>query len=77
MLVHDKEIPAPVEWMEYDRETGKISLVHEDGSLRYLGVELDNKTRENLKHGINIVMSLIQNSKLIKSIRVSLVVQDY
>lgn len=77
MLVHDQEIPQSVEWVEYDKMTGKISLIHEDGSLRYLGIDLDSRTKSNLRHGINIIMSLIQNSKIIKSNRVSLVVQDY
>lgn len=77
LILHDKDLKSELQWVEFDKETKKLSLVHEDGTPQDLGIALDDKTASNLSHGQAISLACVQNKKLTGVQNLTLVVQDY
>jgi hypothetical protein len=77
LIVHDKEIISPVQWAEFDTADNKLSLIHEDGSVQELGLEIDKKMQGNLLKGKELTLAKIENKKICSSMKAPIVIKDY
>jgi hypothetical protein len=77
LIVHDKKIRSPVEWVEYDHCDESLSLIHNDGSIQELGLKIDKKTHGNLLHGKEVTIARIEKKEIKSSIKVPIVNKEY
>ncbi len=77
VIIHDRGMKSPVQWVEYHVGDNKIFLIHEDGSSQNLGLEIDGRMKGNLSHGVGITLVRIVDGKVGATQKVSLMIQDY
>ena len=76
-VVHDRNIPAPVDWAEYDESERKLFLILNDGVTQDLGVTINQKMHNNLMEGEEITLAKIVKGTFSAVQTVSLIVKDY
>ena len=64
LIVHDKEIASPIQWIEYYEADDIFSLIHENGHIQPLGLKLDHKMKENLLHGSKVTLAHLVDNKI-------------
>lgn len=77
LLVHDKPVSSDIQWVEYNTDEKKFTLIHEDGSTQDLGIDLNEKSCANLLSGMEVRLAYISNHKIQDVQTVSIVIQDY
>ena len=64
MIIHDQELVSPIQWIEYYEAEDSFSLIHEDGHIQPLGLQLDQKMKANLKHGTEVTLACLFDKKI-------------
>ena len=77
LIVHDQPIQSRIEWVEYDQNTNQFALIHENGKIQDLGIELDQAVIGNLSHAQEVTLSYLLDKKIKSSQTVVLLVKDY
>jgi hypothetical protein len=77
LIVHDKDLTSPIQWAEYDRADNKLSLIHEDGTVQELGLEIDTKMQRNLLQGKEVKITKKENKKIRSSMKAPIIIKDY
>jgi len=77
LIIHDTPVQSTIQWVEYDTQMNQFSIIHAQGRIQELGIELDKEMISNLKHGQKITMSYLSNKQIKSSQTVVLVVKDY
>ncbi len=76
-VVHDSDIPSPVDWVEYDEYEKKVSIVTEDGVMQDLGIEINDQTHNNIIGSEEITIAKLNDGEFSAVQTVSLIVKDY
>lgn len=77
LIVHEQEVGCPIQWVEFDPSENTFSLIHEDGRIQDLGIELDDKIKNNLSHGQEVTLAHLVNKEIKSTQSVTFVVRDY
>ncbi len=77
MIVHDKPLASSIQWIEYCEIEDSFLLIHEDGHIQALGLQLDPKMRENLKHGTEVTIAYLLNKKIKSSQTVVFLIKSF
>lgn len=77
MIMHDKKLPSHLEWIEFNKEDNKLYLIDENGMATDLGLTIDEAMRKNLSHGVEVLLTELNDSKIVSQQKVSIVVQNY
>lgn len=77
LIGHDQDIQSDIQWIEYDQSDNSFVLIHEDGTVQDLGLNIDKKMQSNIVHGIDVTLVKVVDNKMLSSQNVTLVVKDY
>ena len=77
MIAHDRELTSTIQWIEYDPESDDFSLIHEDGNLQALGIEFDEKTKDNLLKSQEVVLLLVRNKEVVSKKTAIILIKEY
>lgn len=77
LILHDHDISAPVQWIEYDCEDNQLFLILENGKLQDLGLHLDDKMKGNLVQGLEVTLAKVADKKIQSSQKTTIVIKDY
>lgn len=64
LIVHDQEITSPIQWIEYDEVDDSFSLIHENGHIQPLGLQLNQKMKANLLHASEVTLAHLADKKI-------------
>lgn len=67
LIIHDRKITSTVDYIEYDPQEKSFSLIYDDGKMQELGVEFNEKIKDNLLHGSEVTLARMKNKKIISS----------
>lgn len=76
LIVHDQSITDTIEWIEYDKTEDTFNIILDDGTLIPLGIALDQKMKGNISNGVEVKLAHIQNSQILSSQSVMLLIRD-
>jgi len=77
LIIYDKPIQSKIQWIEYRPENEEFFLIHENGTPQELGLTFDSKMKENLQHGIEVILAHVIDGKFQSTYKTSLIIQDY
>jgi len=77
LIVYDKEIASPIQWVEYDLSENQLYLVHEDGIPQPMGIDIGADVQSHLVNSQKIMLARLSESKITEQNLVSLVIKDY
>ena len=77
LIIHDKDMPSDVEWIEYNTIEDQFSLIHHDGQTQDLGIKFDTKIKQNLLHGTEVTLALMLDKKIVSSHKAVFVIKEY
>ena len=61
LIIHDQALDGTVDYIEHDPETQSFALIFDDGRMQELGITLDQKMKNNLMHGTEVTLTLMEN----------------
>ncbi len=76
VLIHDKNIPDNVLWLEYDQPLGEFSIVHDNGMTQPVGFPLDSNIVKQLSHGDTIKLCHLINKKIVSQKKVTFIYKE-
>ncbi|MFP4098086.1 MAG: hypothetical protein ACLFP8_06795 [Alphaproteobacteria bacterium] len=76
-IIYDQTLEEPFEWAEYETSTGTLYLVHQDGTMQNLGLDIDGKMKENIAHGSQVNLLQIVEGKVVAHFETTLIIRDY
>lgn len=74
VILHDQELPTSLEWIEYDPQRNKMTLVFEGGKSQDLGLAIEKKATKNLLQGQKITLSYIKDQKIVSNLDIPLII---
>ncbi len=77
LIAHDVPLPSRILWVEYDVPDDSFTLVHREGRIQDLGIDMTDKMRENLEHGKIVQIAHLVEKKIKSAQKVTLVIRDY
>lgn len=77
LIIHDQPIRSRIQWIEYNPHEESFSLVHQDGAIQDLGLKFDAKMKENLKHGVEVILAHVVSGEFKRTYKTTLVIQSY
>lgn len=77
VIIHDQPIVSKIQWIEYDPNESDFLLVHEDGTVQNLGLPFEDKMKNNLQHGTEVILAYVVNGEFKTTYKTKLVIQDY
>lgn len=77
LILHDQDISAAVQWVEFDSENDKVYLVLENGRLQSLGFHIDAKMKSNLMQGLEVTLVKLADKKIQSSQNATIIIKDY
>jgi hypothetical protein len=75
-IVYDKPFDSPVNWMEYDDDDARLTLVLQNGKIQDLGKAVPAKMRRWLKRSKMAVFAQMENKKLKKLFPVTVTIRE-
>ena len=77
LIAHNIPLPSRVLWVEYDKPLNSFSLIHQEGRIQNLGIDMTEKMLESLVHGKIVQIAHIVDKKVKSAQRATLVVRNY
>ena len=68
MIIHSAELPASIDYVQYDEVTREFFMVDEEGGVKPMGLTLSDKSKNNIKLGTQIALLHLENEE-IKAVR--------
>ena len=65
VIVHDKEITAPLLWIEYDTSEDTFALIYEDGRSQALGWDIPANIKTDLTHGSEVTLAHLKDKQIV------------
>lgn len=72
-LLHDRPLPARLEWVEYDADMESVTLVTEEGKIQDIGIGMPPGFAFHLLDAVQITALHVEDKKIIDGARVPLV----
>ena len=66
MIVHREPLASDIQWVEFNKATRALSLVHEDGVTQDLGIDVSEKAANNISQGQEVTLVHFTN-KIVSS----------
>jgi len=64
LIIHDQNLDTELQWAEFDCHSKQFSLVHEDGKIQHLGLNVCAEAEKNLLSSKEISLAVIKNQKV-------------
>lgn len=76
-VVHDQEVPTPVQWVEYDDMDQSFNIIHRHGRLQGVGLDVKKDLRHALLHSREILLVYMKDKQVHSGQKALLIVRDY
>ncbi len=77
LIAHEEPLPSRLLWVEYDRPLQMFSLIHKEGRIQDLGVEMTQDMLNTLHSGKVIQVAHIKQKKVQSAQKATLIIRDY
>lgn len=64
LILHDMPLSDPVDYIEYDPQDEKFTLIFEDGKTQDIGIDIDEKMAIDLSHGLQVTLGYFSEKKI-------------
>lgn len=77
VILHDQPLESEVQWIDFDVVNKSLSIVYEDGSSQFLGIQISDKMVGNLKNGTEVQLALLEGEQFTSVYKTTIVIQEY
>ncbi|MFK7839162.1 MAG: hypothetical protein AB8B83_02430 [Bdellovibrionales bacterium] len=75
MIVHETPLLSEIQWVEFYPETGAFNLVHEEGRIQALGIELADNAVSNISKGQEVTLVHFESKAVAATQKATLLIQ--
>lgn len=77
ILTHEEKLPFIPQWVECDLNTAEITIIHDNGDIKNLGINLTPEILKNIKIAEEITFAHITENEIKSFQTVKIVIQNY
>lgn len=76
MIVHCEPLASDIQWIEFDKAARSMSLIHEDGKIQDLGIDLNDQAIKNISHGQEVTLVHFENKVITSHQTTVMIIQE-